>query len=109
MKKVNEFLKTNIFIVLYAAITVFIEFLAILVTSGKLRMTRPGIFLTILAAGILILSACRKQLTRYIVSSALILIHSVFCLVFITSFSAYVGHGVRFRAVPFSQRRPWEQ
>lgn len=84
--KLVEFLKRNAFVLLYAVISIFIELLGVIVASGKFFMSRPGVFLTLVAAGALVIIYCRSQKLRYIISSLLLVIQSVICLFFITSF-----------------------
>ena len=84
--KINNFLKSNAYIFCYILISIFIEYLAVFVTSGKLWISLPGIFITIIVSCTLVLIAIRKQKLRFITSCVFLLVHGIICLFFITSF-----------------------
>lgn len=84
-------LKRNVFIYCYILISIFIEYLAVLVTSNKLHISNPLIFFTIIFSGALILLAIRKQKLRYAFCAGFLCFHAVFCLIFITTFTLTSG------------------
>ena len=60
--KFIAFIKHNTYIFLYVLLSLFIEFFASFLVSGELRISQPGIFLTLvaIAAGVLLLIRNQK-------------------------------------------------
>lgn len=75
--KFIAFIKHNTYIFLYVLLSLFIEFFASFLVSGELRISQPGIFLTLvaIAAGVLLL--IRNQKARFYVSAAFLIAHAV--------------------------------
>ena len=42
------FLKSNVFVFAYVALSVILEFLATFLVSGEVKISRPGVFLTLI-------------------------------------------------------------
>ena len=89
--KTIDFIKNNLFTLLYVGCSLIIELLAVLITSQKLFIAHPWMFFTVLVAGILILSAIRSQKIRLIVSSSFLILHAVICLVCVVVYTRTAG------------------
>lgn len=89
--KFIAFIKHNTYIFLYVLLSLFIEFFASFLVSGELRISQPGIFLTLvaIAAGVLLL--IRNQKARFYVSAAFLIAHAVADLVFILMYTLTSG------------------
>ena len=85
------FLKSNVFVFVYVALSVILEFLATFLVSGEVKISRPGVFLTLIGLATAILCIIRNQKVRFYLSAAFLTAHAVIDLVFILMYTLTSG------------------
>ena len=85
------FLKSNVFVFVYVALSVILEFLATFLVSGEVKISRLGVFLTLIGLATAILCIIRNQKVRFYLSAAFLTAHAVIDLVFILMYTLTSG------------------
>lgn len=86
MEKVKKILKDNILVIVYFVLAVFIELLGVLVTSDKIFIRSPWVFLMVQLFCVVVLISIGNNRARHIVASLMLILFAVLNLVFIVIF-----------------------
>ena len=84
-------MRNNVFIFLYVIISILLEFFATFLVSNELKISRPGIFLTLIALATAILCLIPDQKTRFWLSAAFMIAHALIDLTFILMYTLTSG------------------
>lgn len=84
-------MRNNVFIFLYVIISILLEFFATFLVSNELKISRPGIFLTLIALAMAILCLIPDQKTRFWLSAAFMIAHALIDLTFILMYTLTSG------------------